>query len=151
MRLSLEKTADTADVDLDDMALRGRGFVHPLTAVVGTFGCVGHYIDQCMLFLAGPSRQPPASRSPPDRRFASPLFLPRTKARVVQLWGLRHCVLAAREHLGRVLAPRIKRSLSLGKDAVRLAKFAFRAVGIKLPAVSSSVGVPRSRQAIAAC
>ena len=134
---------------LDDMDLRGGEFVHSLTAVVGEFGCVGHYVDQCVLSLAGPSRQPPTARSPPDRLFAPRLLLPRTTVRVVQLWGLRHCVLAARDHLEGVVLQRIKRTIDLNVDAVRLTAYAFECQGIHFPAVSSSVGVPSSRQELA--
>ena len=126
------------------MDLRGGDFVRSLTSVVGEFGCVGHYVDQCMLSLAGPSRHPPTARIPPDRRFAPRLLMPRTTVRVVQLWGLRHCVLAARDHLGGVVSQRIGHTLDLNVDAVRLTAFAFECEGIRFPGVSRSVGVPRS-------
>lgn len=149
MRLTLDKTSTTAYVGLHDMALRGGEFVEPLTSVVEEFGCVGHYVDENLLSLAGPSRKPPAARSPPDRRFAPPLplFDDDRDVRVVQLWGLRHCVLAAKEHLEGVLSTtRTEFALSLGPDAVGSAEYAFAQHYVNVPGVSSSVCVPPNSQ-----
>lgn len=149
LRLTLERTEDTDNVGFDDMALRGANFVSSLSSLIGNFGCVGHYVDQNLLSLAGAARQPPASRSPPDHRFAPPISTNQHKqVRVVQLWGLRHCVLAARKHLVGVLSGQMDYALPLGGHAVRLARDAFASEEINVPGVSSSVGVPRSKRSV---
>lgn len=151
LRFNLVKNRGNADVKIDSIDLSGVAFVRSLTVVAGEFACVGHYVDQCMLSLAGPSRRPPAAHTPPERQFAPPLGLSRKTARVVQLWGLRHCVLAAKEHLGGVVSQRIRRTLPLNVHAVRLTTHAFERQGVHFPGVSSSVGVRRSRQAVIVC
>lgn len=147
LRHTLAMPAHGANVGVEGMALAESDFVRNLSSVAEQFGCVGHYVDQHMLFLAEPSRQPPAARSPPGRRFSPPLFERYKNVGVVQLWGLRHCVLAARSHLGDVFARQtkdVKHVLGIGMDAVHHAEHELQRNGINIPGVSSSSGLPRS-------
>lgn len=144
LRHTLAMPAHGANVGVEGMALAESDFVQKLSSVAETFGCVGHYVGEHMLFLADYPRQPPAARPPPDRRFTPPLFERYKNVGVVQLWGLRHCVLATRSHLGDVLARQtkdVKHVLGIGMDAVHHAEHELRRNGINIPGVSSSSGL----------
>lgn len=129
LRIRVEKVG-SGETGYDHLAVRCRvwpkGNVTTLTQ--DRFGCVAHNVDHDILGLNSPSYQRTAgadatSWSPPGRTFARPFSCEATSAdsKVLNLFGLRHCVTAAAASLTRAWSgERPLHVLKLGQSITNL-------------------------------
>lgn len=112
LRVSIEKVY--RGTGSEGLAIRCPNFMAKTTTFAQNFGCVAYFVDLDILALVNPPSQRTAWAAcsgngadrctMPDRRFAArlPIDASMKTSRVVNIFGLRHCVEAAKERLVQV-------------------------------------------------
>lgn len=122
------RESDIAAPDPVDLTIYGPGDISlaALRNIADGCGCVGHQLQGGILSLSGvPDQQAVASSVAglcPSRKFApAPIDASDSDFKVLQLWGLRHCVAAAGARVTGVVQQRMCQPLGmLGCDVLEL-------------------------------